>query len=290
MVDVSEVPDSAYTWGEHNGAAASVERIRSACADADRHDPLDEAALLRLKHHGLSGSRLWLLDDSGFAFAHPIPGATSLELAVAPSSRVCGFGGRLAEAALDGIEGPVVAWSHGDHPGAARLAERFGFTANRSLWLMRRSMSQPLLAPYGLPLRGFRSGDEAELVRVNAAAFAHHPEQGTMTADELAQRMAEPWFDPEGLLLAFEGDRLLGFHWTKVHRTGEGEVYVLGLAPEAQGRGLGRILTLAGLHHLASRGVPSVHLYTESDNAAAINIYEGLGFVHEETHVQYRRR
>ncbi len=290
MVDVAEVHDSEFVFGEHAGPAAAVERIRSACADADHHDPLDEAALLRLKHHGLKESHLWMVDDSGFAFSHAVPGATSIELAVAPSSRVCGFGGALAEAALAALEGPAVAWSHGDHPGAARLAERFGFTPTRSLWVMRRSMEKPLLSSYGMALRSFQPGDEAELVRVNAAAFSHHPEQGTMTVEELAERMAEPWFDPEGLLLAFEGDRLLGFHWTKVHRTGEGEVYVLGLAPEAQGRGLGRILTLAGLHYLAGRGVPSVHLYTESDNAAAINIYEGLGFEHVETHVQYRRR
>lgn len=290
MVDVSEIPASSFTWGTPSGPAASVERIRAACADDDRHDPLDEAAELRLKHHGLNGSRLWLVDDSGFAFLHPVPGGQSLELAVAPSSRMSSFGGKLAAAALEGLDGPVVAWSHGDHPAAAKLAERHGFSRTRELWVMRRSMDQPLLPAYGLPVRSFRPGDEAELLRVNAAAFAHHDEQGAMTADELTERMSEDWFDPAGLLLAFEGERLLGFHWTKVHRNGEGEIYVLGLAPEAQGRGLGRILSLAGLHHLASRGVPSVHLYTESDNAAAIAIYEGLGFTHDESHVQYRRR
>ena len=49
-----------------------------------------------------------------------------------------------------------------------------------------------------LEVRAFRPGDEAELLRVNAAAFAHHPEQGSMDAAELAERMAEPWFDPDG--------------------------------------------------------------------------------------------
>ena len=38
-----------------------------------------------------------------------------------------------------------------------------------------------------------------------------------MDAANLAERMAEPWFDPAGLLVAAEGDRLLGFHWTKQH-------------------------------------------------------------------------
>ncbi|MFC6345157.1 GNAT family N-acetyltransferase, partial [Nocardioides hankookensis] len=108
---------------------------------------------------------------------------------------------------------------------------------------------------------------------------------------ELAERMAEPWFDPAGLLLAVEGDRLLGFHWTKQHSPDLGEVYVVGIDPTAQGRGLGKLLTLAGLHHLAGLGVAEVLLYVESDNAPAIAVYSGLGFTHADadTHVMYRR-
>ena len=127
-------------------------------------------------------------------------------------------------------------------------------------------------------------------MRVNAAAFASHPEQGAMDLDGLRERMAEDWFDPAGLLVADSGDGLLGFHWTKRHSAEVGEVYVVGIDPAAQGRGLGRVLTAAGLAHLASVGVSEVILYVESDNAAGRRLYEGLGFTHEavDTHVQYR--
>ena len=81
--------------------------------------------------------------------------------------------------------------------------------------------------------------------------------------------MAEPWFDPAGLLVAADGDRLLGFHWTKQHSPTLGEVYVVAIDPAAQGQGLGKLLTLAGLHHLAGKGVAEVLLYVESDNAPA---------------------
>ena len=142
---------------------------------------------------------------------------------------------------------------------------------------MRRSASIPLgdvVLPPGVLIRSFTRGDEAEILRVNAAAFADHPEQGGMDATNLAERMAEPWFDPAGLLVAVEDsdedsddDRaMLGFHWTKRHSARLGEVYVVAVAPEAQGRGLGKSLTLAGLHHLA--GVEEVLLYVESDNRA----------------------
>ncbi len=104
--------------------------------------------------------------------------------------------------------------------------------------------------------------------------------------------MAEPWFDPAGLLLAEDAEgTLLGFHWTKQHDEHLGEVYVVAISPVAQGRGLGRLLTLAGLHHLVASGIDEVLLYTESDNAPAVHVYSGLGFEHrpEDTHVQYQR-
>ena len=160
---------------------------------------------------------------------------------------------------------------------------------------MRRPAAEPLpdlAVPEGVEVRGFADGDAAGVLAVNADAFADHPEQGALDAEGLAARMAEPWWDPAGLLVAEADDgALLGFHWTKQHSPDLGEVYVVGVSSAAQGRGLGRVLTLAGLHHLAAVGVAEVLLYVESDNAPAVRLYTGLGFAHAaaDTHVQYRR-
>ena len=113
-----------------------------------------------------------------------------------------------------------------------------------------------------------------------------------MDSADLAARMAEPWFDPDDLLVASDdAGTMLGFHWTKVHSAPLGEIYVLGVAPEGQRRGLGKLLSIAGLHHLAQRGVDEVHLYVESDNAPAVALYSGIGFTHADadTHVMYAR-
>jgi mycothiol synthase len=131
--------------------------------------------------------------------------------------------------------------------------------------------------------------DEAAWLRVNARAFAHHPEQGSWTAEDLRLREQEPWFDPEGFLLAWRGTpgkdgQLLGSHWTKVHPPGDvggepvGEVYVLGIDPDAQGMSLGRALTDLGLAHLRARGLGEVLLYVDEDNTAAVRLYESRGF------------
>ena len=79
-------------------------------------------------------------------------------------------------------------------------------------------MDDPVL-PDGLVARPFRPGrDEEEWLRVNAAAFAHHAEQGRMTRADLDARMDEPWFDPAGLILVVpesDPDTVAAFHWTK---------------------------------------------------------------------------
>ena len=274
-------PDTWPTDGE-----PLLADVRAAALAVDGHDPLDEQAALLLKHHGLAGSRLWVT-AGGFALLHD----EALELAVAPGSRGRGEGTALAAAAAGGARS---AWSHGDHPAARALAEKHGFTATRELWVMRRDVTESLpelTKDEAAQVRGYRPDDEAELLRVNAEAFATHPEQGALDKAGLAERMAEPWFDAAGLLVVAEFGRMLGFHWTKQHSPELGEVYVVGIDPAAQGRGLGRTLTLAGLHHLADQGVREVLLYVESDNTPARKVYERLGFTHaaSDTHVQFTR-
>jgi len=273
-----------------DAAVDAVLDVRRRCVAGDGNDPVDEAGHLRLKHDGLDPAGSWVTAD-GFAIRRD----GQLDLAVAPDARGHGLGGRLAAAAL-AEPGPVAAWSHGDHPAARALARRTGLERVRELWVMRRSSDVPLpeQAPVpGVTIRPYAgAADDAALLAVNAAAFADHPEQGALDQAGLSERMREPWFDPSGLLLAVDatGD-LLGFHWTKRHDEHRGEVYVVGIAPAAQGRGLGRALTLAGLHLLVSRGAREIVLYVESDNDPALRVYRGLGFEHAsaDTHVQYRR-
>jgi mycothiol synthase len=268
---------------------AAIASTAAAAESTDGAAPLDERTWLTLRHRP-DGVRSWVRPD-GFALVI----GRELSLVVHPDARAHGLGGELLDEALEAAgDGELAAWSHGDHPAAARLAATRGFQRVRELWVMRRPMAEPLPAlevPADLTIRGYTPADAEEVVRVNAAAFAHHPEQGAMDLANLAERMAEPWFDPAGLLVADDGDRLLGFHWTKQHSPDLGEVYVVGIDPGAQGHGLGRLLTLAGLHHLAGRGVREVLLYVESDNEPAVAVYSRLGFTHADadTHVMYRR-
>lgn len=171
------------------------------------------------------------------------------------------------------------------------LAAESGFEMTRDLYQMRREL--PLGRPWSLPLRPFRPGeDDTGMLAVNNRAFEWHPEQGGWDSSQLAERMAESWFDPRGLLIHEVDGTIIGFCWTKVHHDLEvpiGEIYVIAVDPDAGGRGIGQELLSAGLDHLAGLGLGQVMLYVESDNHPALRLYRSNGFDVHLHHTWWRR-
>jgi mycothiol synthase len=231
----------------------------------------------------------------------------SAELVVDPHHRREGVGRSLLEAVLD-LDASTRVWAHGDLEAARTLAAAAGLVAVRELHKMARPLTTDDAAdgaaalPTGYTARAFRPGrDEEAWLATNAAAFAHHPEQGRMTLADLQERMDQGWFDPAGFLLvaaADDPDGVAAFHWTKVDpeqratsdpEATAGEVYVVGVHPDHQGRGLGRPVTALGLAHLARLGLPEVVLYVDGDNTAALRTYTGLGFRSIMVDVMYSR-
>lgn len=280
---------------------ATVHAVLAAARQTQAHDdakPLSEQAELRLRHGG-EATHLLIGHDAYAQLAAIGDGVTEVEGFVVPGARRQGLAGRLlADLATAGT---LRAWAHGDHPGARRLAARVGAKRVRELRMMTRPSAEvphPSF-PDGVTLRSFQPGiDDGGWLAVNAAAFADHPEQGRWTAGDLHERMAEPWFDAQDLLIATDGEGIAGFHWTKLERdnqsgdnqgrpTGPGEVYVVGVAPRSQGTGLGRALTLAGLRHLTEAGARTIELYVDADNLAAARLYQSLGFATSTVDVQY---
>lgn len=251
-----------------------VRRLASVVAEHDGEQPLNEDASLALAaddpavtHH--------LLDEAGELIGYAQSNARhgTAQLFVHPGHRRRGHGARLL---LD-VAGYGV-WAFGDLPATQRFAADRGLTEQRRLLVMER----PLDPPSGATFEGVRPIDAAseaeQLLAVNAAAFDWHPEQRHFSRADLDARMAEDWYDPAGLLVASDANGLTGFHWTKRHPGGRGEVYILATDPRAQGTGLGRRLLAAGLEHLAATGSTTVHLYVEASNARAVELYERAGF------------
>ena len=315
----------------------SVEALAATATEADGTGPLSEHVRLHLRHGGdsdawhLVARRVTPQGSELIGYAHldktDLVEGPSAELVVRPDARQDGVGGAILDALGLKLskrrgDGPLRLWAHGALPGAAALAESRKFVLFRELWLMARPLAEELPAvpeAAGVEIRTFRPGvDDASWLELNARAFAHHPEQGGITAADLRQRIAEPWFDAAGFFLGWRGEKLVGFHWTKVHGHGSGEapengpenglegrpenghekdshehdpigeVYVVGVDPGEQGNGLGRVLTLVGLHHLRDQGLREVMLYVDADNVSAVHVYTKLDFVKRSADVMYR--
>ncbi|MCH0538548.1 mycothiol synthase [Streptomyces sp. MUM 203J] len=282
-----------------------VQDVLALIADAAQTDGMpavSEQGRLQLRGGRREGVRHLLLTVSGRLAGYaqledtdPVE-APAAELVVDPAQRGRGHGRALGSALLAQSGKRLRVWAHGGKSAARHLAQVLGLTLFRELRQLRRPLvpldiPEPELPP-GIRIRTFAPGqDDAAWLALNAAAFAHHPEQGALTQRDLDDRKAEPWFDPKGFFLAErESDgSLVGFHWTKVHAEDQlGEVYVLGIAPDAQGGGLGKALTAIGLRHLASQGLPTAMLYVDADNPAALRVYEGMGFTTHEVDLMYR--
>jgi mycothiol synthase len=283
----------------------AIQKMVVVATRADGVPPLSEHVSLHLRDGGDAEDLHFLayLDDQLAGYAHldltdHVDGP-SAELVVHPALRGQGVGKRLM-ADVIALAGPRLRlWSHGDLPVAADLAKALGFQRIRTVIQMRRSLT--LLLPRANevpPVRPFVVGqDEEAWLKVNAAAFVEHPEQGQWTAEDLQRRLTESWFDPEGFLLHEQDGELAAFCWTKIHgrqiHAGHshdpiGEIYVVGVNPKYHGQGLGRALTVAGLAHLQSEDIAAAMLYVDATNTRAISMYTALGFTEWGRDVMYR--
>jgi mycothiol synthase len=277
LASVPAEPDAA-TRAEIVRLAEQVERD-------DGAPPLSDQTLTQLRSAEVQ--HFQIRDGAGALAGYAQLDGSSVEIAATPEAAA-----DLLTTVLAAVPQRIRVWSHGRHSRLVPVLESRGFGRIRELHQLRRPLDEfaadPPLPP-DVEVRAFAPGrDDAAWLALNAAAFAGHAEQGKWTQADLQARIDEPWFDAAGFLLAWRDDELLGYHWTKVHPDGMGEVYVLGVAPAAQGLGLGGALLVRGLRHLHDeRGCPAVLLYVDGDNPGAMRLYERDGFARYDLDVQW---
>jgi len=244
--------------------------LGAACAAADGVPPFNDQALVELAR----GERRAIGDGTALAVASDAE--REVELAVHPEHRGLGLGTALAHRVAAEL-GTFEAWAHGDLPAARAIAVRLPATRVRTLLQLRAPVSaaaadqatagdrlpdgtaDPASAGDRLPdgTRPFEPADASALLALNAAAFADHPEQGRMSADDLAARMAEPWHDDANLVVAPSPDGdggLDAFTWVKPQSDGIAELYVLGVSTPLiePGRTVATVGKVAAVNHYIS--------------------------------------
>lgn len=266
--------------------------LRSLVAAITEHDgvsPINESGSL-----GIDGSRdadFFFLgrrsDPHGFVLCDQRD--QTLQVGVHPDHRREGVATELLVEALQAYP-DFTFWAFGTLPGSVELAKRAGMVPVRQLLRMEKTLGavegDPVEAD-GYEIVTYDPADREAIVAVNAAAFAHHPEQGRLTVAEFEELTRQPWFDPTGLFVAKRDGEVAGFHWTKQHGDGMGEVYVIAVDPAHEGKGLGRVLLQRGLDHLAASGDDRVQLYVEGDQQRVVRMYERAGFTIAQTDTSF---
>ena len=295
--------------------------------EATQHDgtpPVSDQALL-----AVSQGKRTLIDFDGEAVG--IVGEGEVDLVVRPTSRGRGIGHKALMQLLDvwrdeaparvhatASAGKLRAWAHGDNAPADALLSGAGFAPVRTLLrmtlapeLLPSSIAEARSLPAGFHVLPFAAdGHDArhtqadDWVRVNAAAFASHPEQGAMTRNDFDALTREPWFAADDLRLAYAtSGELAAFAWVKTTRSRadaaaeadtdadlngtETELYALGVAPAFAGRGLGAAMLGETLRRMAIHDPDRISLYVEGDNADALPLYERAGFEVDQRSTQW---
>ena len=288
----------------------SVLALIKAAHDFDGTPPIAEHVLLHLRHGGDKSDSHLVIEENNqvIAYAHldstDLVAGPSVEAVVHPNHRSKGLGSSILKEAIKVCGDKTRIWSHGDLPGAKRIAASLKLERLWSNLLMSKSLDdiQPVTCKY--PIRTFIPAlDNQAFLSLNNKVFANYPDQGGWSEDNLKVRLNEDWFEKEGFFVAEDKSELIGFCWTKIHgahthsHTGEdddhghealGEIYVLAVNPDYKGQGVGRDLTITGLNYLKYQGLNNVMLYVGVENKPAFNLYKSLGFNEFGSDVMYR--
>ena len=270
----------------------ALRRLVAAIRDHDGISPINESGSLGID--GVREADFFFMgrrsDPFGFVLCDERDG--SLQVGVHPGHRREGVGTELLTEALSSYP-DFTAWAFGTLPGADELAARVRMEPVRQLLRMERPLAPAGQAPAeaeGYEIVTYDPADREAIVAINAAAFSHHPEQGRLTVAEFEDLTRQDWFDPAGLFVARRDGEVAGFHWTKQHGDGLGEVYVIAVGPRHEGRGLGRALLERGLQWLAEQGDDRVQLYVEGSEERVVRIYRNAGFLTKQVDTSYRTR
>ena len=188
------------------------------------------------------------------------------------------------------VEGNVV---------AKKVLSRLGFSFVRrflELKLDIADVGRPDINQAALECCYLRRGEEDELTQIQNRAFAGHWGYNPNTVEEITYKTNLSDCSLEDVILARDGDRIVGYCWTQgaserevTNGKREGRIYMIGVAPDYRGRGAGKKLLLAGLTHLKNKGVRVAGLFVDSENKAACAVYKSIGFKVQTSSLWYEK-
>ncbi|MFC1944779.1 GNAT family N-acetyltransferase [Chloroflexota bacterium] len=169
---------------------------------------------------------------------------------------------------------------------AKNLLSKLGFRFVRRFLELQSQLSKvhlPDVEQIPLTCCHLRPGEEEKLTQIQNHSFAETWGYNPNTIEEIIYRVNLSDCCPKDVILASEQGEPIGYCWTTMNlkediATGKGRIYMLGVDPDYRGRGIGKLLLLAGLSYLKSKGVAVAELTVDSQNRAACALYKSVGF------------
>jgi len=229
--------------------------------------------------------------------AEPNTGRVVLSCLVHPEYCGNGVATKLIERAVDRARELKVRRVHVSIPETSTKAQELfvnmGFEFIRHFLELELDLSEahlPEMGKIGPRYRHMKGGEEDKLVHIQNRSFADTWGFNPNTVEEIVYRIGLPNCAPEDVILACDGNTVIGYCWTRTYprednviRGGNGRIHMLGVDPDHRGRGIGKEVILAGLSYLKGKGLGIVELTADSENEAARALYRSAGF-------QVRRR
>lgn len=171
---------------------------------------------------------------------------------------------------------------------AKNLFKRLGLQFIRRFIGMKLDLSTtllPVITPATYTIDHLQPGEEQLLTDIQNRSFADAWGFNPNTTEEIIYRVNLGSSAPEDILMAYLGDRPIGYCWTRrfvekhaVSESMKGEIHMLGVDPDFRKQGVGRNVLLAGLSHLKYKDITIVELTTDGKDPVAYRLYESIGF------------
>ncbi len=267
--------------------------FRAVHAQDDRVDPFEDVAFEALAQQWAGGQDFLVATGDGevrgVALSHRYHvcdrdvSVRSFHIAVAPAYRRRGIGAALLDRVEAQDSGPVarrVVLPGGSFEGASLLATRRYVEVQATLVMRRVGVPPEPAFVAGYQLREpRRPADDAGLAAIYNAAY-----RGTFAFAPIEPADVASGHGGRLVVLADAGGEPVG--WVK---TLPGVLETVQVAPERQGSGLGRMLTVAALNVLAQQGYAEVELTVDAANERAVGLYERTGFVVRRRDLTFER-
>jgi len=141
------------------------------------------------------------------------------------------------------------------------------------------------IAQTALQCRHLQRGEEDKLTQIQNRSFAGTWGYNPNTVEEIIYRTNLSNCSPQDVVLTCDGGKMVAYCWTRLVYEAEaalgerkGQIFMLGVAPDYRGRGIGKRVLLAGLSYLESKGVQIAEVTVDSKNPSARALYRSVGF------------